>query len=448
MCKIYYSGFWCSLRSLFVEKQPADPADSRRFFTHSLTHYPRNFHHRLRRLTQSVSPIFQLNADLRTLNTELQSPRDNYMYFCTMIPKDSIRKIIHIDMDAFYASVEQLDNPELKGKAMVVGSSSSRGVVAAASYEARKYGVYSAMSSTKAKQLCPHLIFVDGRMERYAEVSKQIRKIFYTYTDLVEPLSLDEAYLDVTVNKKEDPSASRIARKIRKEIYETTGLTASAGISTNKFLAKVASDINKPNGQKTIPPEEAISFLEGLEIKQFYGVGKVTLKKMYDLGIFTGADLKIKTEAFLEEHFGKSGSHFYHIVRGVHPSPVSPSRTRKSLAVERTFSENLSSELFMMDRLKEIAEKVAYRLEQNKLKGRTLTLKIRYSDFQIQTRSITLDYPLSNAIGILSVAKGLLYQEKLDNSVRLLGLSVSNFNLDEVNSKGQTPIAVQLRFDF
>ena len=365
-----------------------------------------------------------------------------------MIPKDSIRKIIHIDMDAFYASVEQLDNPELKGKAMVVGSSSSRGVVAAASYEARKYGVYSAMSSAKAKQLCPHLIFVPGRMDRYAEVSKQIRKIFYSYTGLVEPLSLDEAYLDVTVNKKQDPSASRIARKIRKEIFETTGLTASAGISINKFLAKVASDINKPNGQKTIPPEEAITFLESLEIKQFYGVGKVTLKKMYDLGIFTGADLKTKSEAFLEEHFGKSGSHFYHIVRGIHPSPVSPSRTRKSLAVERTFSENLSSELFMMDRLKEIAEKVAYRLEQNKLKGRTLTLKIRYSDFQIQTRSITLDYPLSNAIGILSVAKGLLYQDKLDNSVRLLGLSVSNFNLDEANSNGQTPIAVQLRFDF
>lgn len=370
------------------------------------------------------------------------------MYFCPMIPQDNIRKIIHIDMDAFYASVEQLDNPELIGKAMVVGSSSSRGVVSAANYEARKYGVYSAMSSVKAKQLCPHLIFVPVRMERYTEVSKKIREIFYSYTDLVEPLSLDEAYLDVTINKKQDPSASRIARKIRKEIYETTGLTASAGISINKFLAKVASDINKPNGQKTIPPEEVISFLEGLEVKQFYGVGKVTLKKMYHLGIFTGADLKAKTEAFLEEHFGKSGRHFYHIVRGIHLSPVTPYRSRKSLAVERTFSENLSSELFMMDRLKEIAEKVAYRMGQNKLEGRTLTLKIRYSDFQIQTRSITLDYSLSNAMSILSVAKGLLYQDKLDNSVRLLGLSISNFNTDEGNNNKQKPVVVQLRFDF
>lgn len=365
-----------------------------------------------------------------------------------MIPQEYIRKIIHIDMDAFFASVEQLDNPELKGKAMVVGGSSSRGVVAAASYEARKYGVRSAMSSVKAKQLCPHLIFVPGRMERYAEVSKQIREVFYSYTDLVEPLSLDEAYLDVTVNKKQDPSATRVARKIRNEIFETTGLTASAGISINKFLAKVASDINKPNGQKTIPPEEAISFLENLEIKEFYGVGKVTLKKMYDLGIFTGADLKTKSKAYLEDHFGKSGRHFYHIVRGIHPSPVRPSRTRKSLAVERTFSENLSSELYMMERLEEIAKKVATRLKRNNLEGRTLTLKIRYSDFQIQTRSITVGYLLSNESTILSVAKGLLFQDELNNSVRLLGLSVSNFDTNEKNSNEKSPIAVQLRFDF
>lgn len=365
-----------------------------------------------------------------------------------MIPQEYIRKIIHIDMDAFFASVEQLDNPELKGKAMVVGGSSSRGVVAAASYEARKYGVRSAMSSVKAKQLCPHLIFVPGRMERYAEVSKQIREVFYSYTDLVEPLSLDEAYLDVTENKKQDPSASRVSRKIRDEIFETTGLTASAGISINKFLAKVASDINKPNGQKTIPPEEAISFLEKLEIKEFYGVGKVTLKKMYHFGIFTGADLKSKSKEFLEEHFGKSGIHFYSIVRGIQHSPVRPSRIRKSLAVERTFQENLSSELFMMERLEEIAEKVAYRLEQHQLKGRTITLKIRYSDFQIQNRSRTIDTPPSNASEILRIVKSLLYQDRLDNSVRLLGISVSNFEQDKSLIEKQKPIDIQLSFEF
>lgn len=365
-----------------------------------------------------------------------------------MIPKDSIRKIIHIDMDAFYASVEQLDNPELLGKPIVVGGSSNRGVVAAASYEARKYGVYSAMSSVQAKRLCPDLIFVPTNMERYSEISKAVRQIFHTYTDLVEPLSLDEAYLDVTSNKKDDPSASRIARKIRAEIFDKLGLTASAGISINKFLAKVASDVNKPDGQKTIAPEDALDFLENLEIKKFYGVGKVTLKKMYNLGIFTGADLKLKSEEFLEEYFGKSGKHFYYIVRGIQYSKVQASRIRKSLAVERTFTENLSSELFMLDKLKEIAKKVAFRLEQNNLKGYTLTLKIRYSDFQIHTRSTTINHPIYRETEILSIAKNLLYQDTLDNSVRLLGISISNFKSDDADKIEQSAIAVQLRFDF
>lgn len=365
-----------------------------------------------------------------------------------MIPQEYIRKIIHIDMDAFYASVEQLDRPELKGKAMVVGGDSSRGVIAAASYEARKYGVRSAMSSMKAKQLCPHLIFISGRMERYAEISKQIREIFYNYTDLVEPLSLDEAYLDVTHNKKNDYSATRIAKKIRKDIYDQIGLTASAGISINKFLAKVASDINKPNGQKTIPPEKAIDFLEEMEIKQFYGVGKVTLKKMYQLGIFTGADLKTKSKEFLEEHFGKTGVHFYSIVRGLQHSPVRPSRTRKSLAVERTFQKNLTSELFMMERLEEIAKKVAFRLKQHQLKGRSITLKIRYSNFQIQTRSRTVAAPPESAAEILEIIQELLYQDRLDDSVRLLGVSISNFETSTLGNERRKPIGIQLSFDF
>lgn len=365
-----------------------------------------------------------------------------------MIPSEYIRKIIHIDMDAFYASVEQLDRPELKGKPIAVGGSSNRGVVSAASYEARVYGVRSAMSSVRAKQLCPQLIFVPVNMERYAELSRQIRQIYYKYTDVVEPLSLDEAYLDVTNNKEKDPSATRLAKKIRAEIFDKTGLTASAGISINKFLAKVASDINKPNGQKTIAPEDALAFLEDLEVKAFYGVGKVTLKKMYHLGIFTGADLKLKSLDFLEKHFGKSGKHFFHIVRGIQNSPVQPSRIRKSLAVERTFSENLSSELFMLDKLKEIAKKAAYRLEKNNLKGYTLTLKIRYSNFQIHTRSTTIDYPIYRESDILSIAKNLLYQDSLENSVRLLGISISNFHKNPTQANVSKPIAVQLKFDF
>ena len=221
------------------------------------------------------------------------------------------RKIIHVDMDAFYASVEQLDNPELRGKPIAVGGTSKRGVVSAASYEARKFGVRSAMSSVIAIQNCPDLIFVKSNFKRYHEVSNQIRKIFYEYTDKVEPLSLDEAYLDVTENKKGNPSASLIAKEIRKKIKEVTGLNASAGISINKFIAKVASDINKPNGQKTVPPNEVIDFLEKLDIKKFFGVGKVTVQKMYRHGIFTGKDLKEKSKEYLDEHFGKSGRFYY-----------------------------------------------------------------------------------------------------------------------------------------
>jgi DNA polymerase-4 len=358
------------------------------------------------------------------------------------------RKIIHVDMDAFYASVEQLDNPELRGKPIAVGGTSKRGVVSAASYEARKFGVRSAMSSVIAIQNCPDLIFVKSNFKRYHEVSNQIRKIFYEYTDKVEPLSLDEAYLDVTENKKGNPSASLIAKEIRKKIKEVTGLNASAGISINKFIAKVASDINKPNGQKTVPPNEVIDFLEKLDIKKFFGVGKVTVQKMYRHGIFTGKDLKEKSKEYLDEHFGKSGRFYYQVVRGDHFSEVKISRTRKSLAAERTFSENISSEIFMIKKLEDIAKEVEKRLKKSKVAGKTVTLKIKYSDFTLQTRSKTLPYYISDKNVMVETVKELLYQSTMKNSVRLLGISLSNLNNDKGKPAKEKIVAVQLKFDF
>lgn len=363
-----------------------------------------------------------------------------------------IRKIIHVDMDAFYASVEQMDHPELKGKPIAVGGSEKRGVVSAASYEARKYGVRSAMSGVQAKRHCPHLIFVRPRFDRYTEISKQIRKIFYDYTNKVEPLSLDEAYLDVTENKKGNPSATFVAKEIRERIYREVGLTASAGISINKFVAKVASDINKPNGQKTVGPEEVIDFLAQLDIRKFYGVGKVTAEKMYQLGIFTGKDLKSKSLDDLEQHFGKSGRFYYHVVRGIHHSEVKSDRIRKSLAAERTFNENLSSEIFMLEKLDRIAGEVAKRLNISKVSGKTVTLKIKYSDFTLQTRSKTLPYYINEQSLIMETAKDLLYQEKLNNSVRLLGISLSNLNTECSKEKAANDkemiVSVQLKFEF
>ncbi|MEG3656344.1 DNA polymerase IV [Arenibacter palladensis] len=357
------------------------------------------------------------------------------------------RKIIHVDMDAFYASVEQMDNPALKGKPLAVGGAEKRGVVSAASYEARKFGVRSAMSGYLAKRNCPDLIFVPPRFERYKEISLKIRNIFFDYTDLVEPLSLDEAYLDVTTNKKGNPSASLIAEEIRQRIFNEVGLTASAGISINKFLAKVASDYNKPNGQKTVNPEEVISFLEELEIRKFYGVGKVTADKMYHLGIFTGKDLKQKSVEFLREHFGKSGDYYYHVVRGIHNSEVKPNRIPKSVGAERTFDENLSSEIFMLQRLENIATELEKRLKKSKISGKTVTLKIKYSDFTLQTRSKTLPYYIVDKSLILETTKELLYQEKLENSVRLLGISLSNLNTEKNEPLEQKVLTVQLKFD-
>ena len=360
-----------------------------------------------------------------------------------MTEETQYRKIIHVDMDAFYASVEQLDNPDLRGKPVAVGGSEKRGVVSAASYEARKFGVKSAMSGMLAKQKCPHIIFVKPRFDRYKEISSKIREIFFDYTDLVEPLSLDEAYLDVTENKKGNPSASLIAKEIRDRIWEGLELRASAGISVNKFLAKVASDINKPNGQKTIPPEEVIPFLETLPVNKFYGVGKVTAAKMHNLGIFTGNDLKQKSLEEITKLFGKSGGSYYNIVRGIHNSPVKPNRTRKSIAAERTFSDNISSEVFMLERLNKIGEELERRMIRSNTKGKTVTLKIKYSDFTQQTRSKTVSEYIQRKEEFIPIVKELLYQEQMKNSVRLLGISFGNLDTEK-----KEPVWVQLKFEF
>ena len=346
-------------------------------------------------------------------------------------------------MDAFYASVEQMDNPELKGKPLAVGGSEIRGVVSAASYEARKFGVRSAMSGVQAKKNCPELIFVPPRFDRYKEISKKVKAIFYEYTDLVEPLSLDEAYLDVTQNKKGNPSATLIAQEIRKRIYDEVGLTASAGISVNKFVAKIASDYNKPNGQKTVNPDEVQDFLEKLDIKKFYGIGKVTAEKMYQHGIFTGLDLKSKSVDYLETHFGKSGASYYKIVRGIHNSEVKPNRITKSVAAEHTFNENLTSEIFMQERLERIAGELEKRLKKYNISGKTVTLKIKYSDFTTQTRSKTLPYFISDKGILFETVKELLYQERLKESVRLLGISLNN-----LNTEVKKTVVVQLKFEF
>ncbi len=345
-------------------------------------------------------------------------------------------------MDAFYASVEQHDNPELRGKPVCVGGG-KYGVVAAASYEARKYGIRSAMPGRIALEKCPHLIVVKPRFQRYKEISQQIRKIFYDYTDLVEPLSLDEAYLDVTENKKGMDSANEIAREIRKRIFEETGLTASAGISVNKFLAKVASDFNKPNGQKTIHPTQIIEFMEELPIEKFYGIGKVTANKMHELHIFKGKDLKEKSLEELIRLFGKSGQYYYNVVRGNHRSEVKPHRIQKSVGVEETYWENLMDEEAVFSQLKTISEDLEGRLLKREIKGKTLTLKIKYKDFTVYTRSKTQEVYYENAQDFYETAKKLWELRPFDKPVRLLGLSLSNLNTQE-----KKQISVQLRIPF
>ncbi|MBX4899424.1 DNA polymerase IV [Rhizobium bangladeshense] len=337
------------------------------------------------------------------------------------------RKIVHIDMDAFYASVEQRDNPELRGLPVAVGYPAARGVVAAASYEARKFGVHSAMPSVTAQRKCPDLIFVRPRFDVYKAVSLQIRTIFAEYTPMIEPLSLDEAYLDVTENVKGMEIATEIAAEIRAKIKQVTGLKASAGISYNKFLAKMASDLNKPNGQAVITPKNGPAFVEALPVKKFHGVGPATAEKMHRLGIETGADLKEKTLEFLVEHFGKSGPYFHGIARGIDNRQVKPDRVRKSVGAEDTFSEDIHSFEPARQGLQPLIEKVWGYCEANEIGAKTVTLKVKYADFSQITRSKTVAASLQT-VGDLEEVVGLLLAPIFPprRGVRLLGITLSS----------------------
>lgn len=348
-------------------------------------------------------------------------------------------------MDAFYASVEQRDDPTLKGKPVAVGGSSERGVVAAASYEARAFGVFSAMPSKIAARKCPNLIFVKPRFEVYKEVSQQIRKVFHEFTDLVEPLALDEAFLDVTENKKGIPSATLIAKEIKAKIKDITQLTASAGISINKFLAKSATDIHKPDGITLIPPQNVIRFLEELPIHKFFGIGKVTSKKMQELGINNGKDLKKWSEKDLIKHFGKSGKHFYHIVRGEDNRPVNPERIRKSIGAENTFIEDLTDLNNVNFELEKIADILYRRISKANAKGRTLTLKIKFSDFKQITRSRTVNYDIQYLNDILGLKDLLIQDSEIDQfRIRLLGLTLSNLHNDlRLKNKGELQLTLE-----
>jgi DNA polymerase-4 len=350
------------------------------------------------------------------------------------------RKIIHVDMDAFYASVEQRDNPELRGKPLAVGGSAVRGVVAAASYEARKYGVHSAMPSVTAKRKCPDLIFVPPRFDVYKAVSQQIREIFAEYTPLIEPLSLDEAYLDVTENLKGMEIATEIALEIRGKIKAATGLNASAGISYNKFLAKMASDLNKPNGQAVITPKNGPGFVEQLPVKKFHGVGPATAEKMRRLGVETGADLKAKSLPFLSQHFGKSGAYFFGIARGIDERQVRPDRIRKSVGAEDTFGEDIDDLEPAIAELRPLAEKVWRYCEAHGISGRAVTVKIKYSDFTQATRSRTGAVPIGGIQEIMDTATSLLASvHPFKLPVRLLGITLSSLTNDHNANEAQQP---------
>lgn len=337
------------------------------------------------------------------------------------------RKIIHIDMDAFYASVEQRDDPALRGKPVAVGSPRERGVVAAASYEARKFGVRSAMPSVTAKRKCPDLIFVRHRFEVYRAVSQQIRAIFADYTPLIEPLSLDEAYLDVTENLKGIDSATQIAEEIRARIKAETQLTASAGVSYNKFLAKLASDQNKPDGLFVITPKMGPGFVEALAVGRFHGIGPATSTKMNQLGIMTGRDLRAQTLPFLQQHFGKSGTHYYWISRGVDHRQVRPDRIRKSVGAENTFSEDVFTSGEAEIELQPIVDKVWRYCEKHDIRGRTITLKVKYADFQQITRSRTLSQPVASHDDLAQISTELLESLfPVPKGIRLLGVTLSS----------------------
>jgi len=342
------------------------------------------------------------------------------------------RKIIHVDMDAFYASVEQRDNPQLRGRPVIVGGDpGGRGVVATCSYQARRFGIHSAMSCARAYRLCPQAVFVRPRFAAYREVSMQIREIFHRYTDLVEPLSLDEAYLDVSENKPGIKSATWVAQEIRQQIHQTTGLTASAGVSYNKFLAKLASDMQKPDGLTVVTPEQAQQLIDSLPVRRFHGIGRVTEKRMQNLGILTGADLKQRTRQELGRHFGKAGGYYYHIARGIDLRPVTPNRVRKSIGKETTLSEDVADIGQMLTILGDLAERVATLLEAKETSGQTITLKVKYADFQTVTRSFTRDEPISDATEMLQLAEELLEKTAAgQRAVRLLGLTISHLTTD------------------
>lgn len=346
-------------------------------------------------------------------------------------------------MDAFFAAVEERDDPSLRGKPIAVGGGGKRGVVASANYEARKFKVRSAMPGYRAAQLCPHIVFVKPNFEKYKAVSQQIREIFFQYTDLVEPLSLDEAYLDVTNQKIGPPSGTLIANEIREKILQKTQLTASAGISYCKFLAKVASDINKPNGYKVILPTEAEAFLEELPVQKFYGIGKVTAKKMNDLNIFTGKDLKALSQMKMFKLFGKPGKFYYKIIRGDDDRPVNPNRERKSISAERTFGDNLETMDDMIDQVERISGILLERMKRADDVGKTLTLKIRSADFTTNTRSKTTKHWIATKQDIFALSKQLMLDnEDILKEVRLLGITVSNLKNEVI------PISDQLRFKF
>jgi DNA polymerase-4 len=346
------------------------------------------------------------------------------------LPPVSYRKIIHIDMDAFYASVEQRDNPDYRGKPIAVGGSPQGrgGVVATASYEARKFGLRSAMPSKKAVQLCPEVIFVRPRFAVYKEVSQKIREIFGRYTELIEPLSLDEAYLDVTQDKQNIGSAIEIAKLIKQAIKDELQLTASAGVSINKFVAKIASDMNKPDGLTFIGPSNIESFMEKLAVEKFFGVGKVTAEKMKKMGLFTGADLKKLPEDEMVKHFGKAGRFYYQIARGIDDREVQPNRETKSIGAEDTFAYDLTEIDEMYAELDKLSQTVCNRLQHYQWKGRTITLKIKYNDFKQITRNHSVTEPLSDLEIISQVAKKLLLATDPEGKkIRLLGVTLSNF---------------------
>jgi len=347
-------------------------------------------------------------------------------------PAPPVRKIIHVDMDAFFASVEQRDDPELRGRPVAVGGGSERGVVAAASYEARRYGVRSAMASVTARRRCPDLVFVKPRFEVYREVSNQIRAIFRDYTPLVEPLSLDEAYLDVTQDLKGIGIATRIAEEIRARIRAETGLTASAGVSYNKFLAKLASDQNKPDGLCVITPAKGQAFVASLPVRRFHGVGPKTAEKMARLGIVTGADLAAQSPAWLERHFGSSGAYYHDLARAICHRTVKPNRERKSIGAEDTFFTDLTDPAAMADELRRISDTIWGRIGDRPIAGRTVVLKMKYRDFRIVTRSFSRPQPVRGPDAFLEIGLSLLQKLlPVEKPVRLLGLTLSSLCDDD-----------------